>query len=398
MAMSSLIRSLHLLISGQLYVISINQTEKTRLRDTTYIKPHIPTTLPSLKTVSRGVQIFVLLSLLGILLAFWWKRPLGLGEILKQLKWSYALILIPLIGMEFLLGGLRFKLFFGGKYLSKVTLWNCIRSHLANMFMSAVTPMQTGGGPAQLYILWRTGAKVSEGTLVSLINFFATLVFFLFACTISVLFLSPDFLGNTLVSLIKIGYVIVVIYILGVLFALFFPRTALILLRGFFQLIPIKRKKVQHIRDRMRSSIETGTARFKKAFREILRYRKWALGVVTGITILLYLNKFLIGYFVACMLWDDVPFTTIIALQIIQIFLIYFAPTPGASGVAELSSTWLIAYILPSGLVLIYTVIWRFLTTILGAFIGGFVLMLDMRRLDKEGLNTADAPPIKTKN
>jgi hypothetical protein len=359
------------------------------LKEVTFIKPETPAALPSLKAVSRGVQIFVLLSLLGVLLAFWWKRPLGLGEILRQLKWSYALLVIPLVGMEYIIGGLRFKIFFGGKYLTKVSLWNCIRSHLANMFMAAVTPMQTGGGPAQLYILWRTGARVSEGTLVSLINFFATLVFFLIACTISLLFLPPEFLGNTLVSLLKIGYVMVVLYILGVLFALFFPRTALIIIRGFFRLIPFKRKRFQQIRDRMSSSIETGTARFKKAFKEILRYRTWALGVVTGLAVALYFNKFLMGYFIACMLWDDVPFTTIIALQIIQIFLIYFAPTPGASGVAELSSTWLIAYILPTGLVLIYTIIWRFATTVLGAILGAIVIILDMRRLDKEGLRKA---------
>jgi uncharacterized protein (TIRG00374 family) len=356
------------------------------LKEPALIKPEATTALPSLKAVSRGVQIFILLSLLGFLLAFWWKRPLGLGEILRQLKWSYALFLIPLIGLEYIIGGLRFKLFFGGKYLTRVSLKNCIRSYLANLFMSAVTPMQTGGGPAQLYILWRTGAKISEGTLVSLINFFATLVFFLIACTISLLFLPPEFLGSTLVSLLKIGYVIVVVYILGVLFALFFPRTALILLNGFFRLIPVKRKKIKKIRDRISSTIEIGTARFKKAFKEILRYRTWALGVVTGLTVALYFNKFLMGYVIARILWDDVPFTTIIALQIIQIFLIYFAPTPGAAGVAEISSTWLIAYVIPSGLVLIYTVIWRFATTVLGAILGGTVLLLDMRRLDKEGI------------
>jgi len=374
-----------------LCVISI-KININKLKEVTLIKPETPAALPSLKTVSRGVQIFVLLSLLGILLAFWWRRPLGLGEILRQLKWSYGLLLIPLIAMEYIIGGLRFKLFFGGKYLTKVSLWNCIRSYLANLFMSAVTPMQTGGGPAQLYILWRTGAKVSEGTLVSLINFFATLVFFLIACTISLLILPSHFLGSTLVSLLKIGYVMVVVYALAVIFILFFPRTALIITRGFFQLIPFKRKKIQKIRGRMRLTIETGTARFKKAFKEILRYRKWALGVVTGLTVALYFNKFLMGYIIARILWDDVPFTTIIALQIIQIFLIYFAPTPGASGVAELSSTWLIAYVIPSGLVLIYTVIWRFVTTVLGATLGGIVLMSDMRHLNKEGLRkeTAD--------
>ncbi|MDH5384215.1 MAG: flippase-like domain-containing protein [Candidatus Aminicenantes bacterium] len=347
-------------------------------------------TLPSLKTITRGVQIFILFSIVGTLLAFWWKKPMGFEVFLQKLKWSYMLILIPLVWVDYLLGGLRYKLFFEGKYLTRVSLWDCMRSNWANIFMGAVTPMQTGGGPAQLYILWRAGAKVSEGILVSLINFFATMIFFLFACTISLLFLPRHFFGENLISFIKIGYVIVAVYILGVLFALFFPRAALIFLRGFFWIIPIKRKKIQQIRDRMSSTVETGTARFKKAFKEILRYRTWALGIVTGLTIALYLNKFLMGYFIACMIWEDVPFVTIIALQIIQIFLIYFAPTPGASGLAELSSTWLIAYILPEGLVLVYTIIWRFLTTILGAFIGGFVLLFDMRRLDKEGLTRGD--------
>lgn len=292
--------------------------------------------------------------------------------------------------MDYLLGGLRYRLFFDGKFLTRVSLWDCMRSNWANIFLGAVTPMQTGGGPAQLYILWRAGAKVSEGMLVSLINFFATLIFFLIACTFSLLSLPQQFLGETLVSLMKIAYVVLLVYILFVLIVIFFPQTARSILRGIFTIIPIKGKKFQKIRDRLNHTIESGTIRFKKALKEILKYKKSSLVIVTVLTIGLFLNKFIIGYFIARMFWDDVPFVIFIALQIIQLFLIYFAPTPGASGVAELSSTFLIAYVLPTGLILIYTLIWRFLTTILAAIIGGFVFFADMRRLGREGFKSSD--------
>lgn len=320
-------------------------------------------------------------------MAFWWKRPVGLGEIFRQIDWSYLVYIIPLVGLDYFLGGFRFKVFFEGKYLTKVSLWDCIRSYLANMFMGAVTPMQTGGGPAQVYILWRAGTKVSEGTLISVINYFATLIFFLSASFGAIFLLPPNLLGEDLSALLRIAYIGLVALILIVLFILSFPRITLILVSGFFRLIPVRSEKLNNIRVRMSNSIESGTRQFKSSLREILRFRKGVLGIAAVLALLLYLNKFIIGYFIACMLWENVPFTTFIALQIIQFFLIYFAPTPGASGVAEVSSTLLIAYILPAGLALVYTVIWRALTMFLGAIFGGFILIGDMRRLQNEKMS-----------
>jgi hypothetical protein len=46
-----------------------------------------------------------------------------------------------------------------------------------------------------------------------------------------------------------------------------------------------------------------------------------------------------------------------------------------------MSSIWLMTTVLPNELLVVYTVLWRFLTTVLGAIIGGGVLLLDMRRL-----------------
>jgi uncharacterized membrane protein YbhN (UPF0104 family) len=89
-------------------------------------------------------------------------------------------------------------------------------------------------------------------------------------------------------------------------------------------------------------------------------------------------------------------------LQIVQLLVIYFAPTPGASGVAELSSVWLMGKLIPESLLLIYAVLWRLATTIISAVIGGFVLMFDVRHWTKEtasNANTRNVPALfKTEN
>lgn len=340
--------------------------------------------LPSFKIIIRGIQAFIILSLVGSLLAFWWKRPSGFGALLQQLKWIYMFILIPLVGMDYLIGGLRYRLLLNGKILTKISLWDCMRSNWANIFLGVVTPFQTGGGAAQIYILWRSGAKVSEGILASLINYSATLIFFFVASIMSLLVLPSHFLGSNNATILKAAYIVLFISFAAALAILFFPRAVIIALKGLFQIIPVRKEKFIRFKDRQIHNMELGTRRFQKAASEILRYHKGLLIVITILTIVLFLNKFFIGFFIVSFLGARVSFATFIALQIIQLFIIYFAPTPGASGLAELSSTWLIAHLLPSGLILVYTIIWRFLTTILGGIVGGFVLFFDINLLKKE--------------
>lgn len=342
--------------------------------------------LPSIKTLIRGIQAFIILSLVGVVLAFWWRKPLSLEALLHQLNLSYTVILIPLIGIDYLVGGMRYRILFSGKILPRVSLWNCMRSNWANIFLGTVTPFQTGGGVAQLYILWRCGVKISEGILTSLINFAATLIFFFIATITSLLLLPSHLFGSDFTPILKAGYSVLLVVFITVLVLLFSPRTAIIIIRNLFRLIPIHKKKFYDIRDRLLNQIESGSHHFQDAFKEILRFKKGSLAVVIILTNALFFNKFLIGFFITCLLGEKVPFAIFIGLQIIQLFLIYFAPTPGASGLAELSSTWLIAYIIPAGVILIYTIMWRFFTTILGAIFGGFVLLFDMRLLKKQRL------------
>jgi hypothetical protein len=348
--------------------------------------------LPSTKVLVRGVQGFILFSIAGTLLGMWWKRPAGFGDFMSHIEWRFVALLIPLIGLDYFVGGWRYRLYFDGKILPAVSLWNCMRSNWANMFMGAATPFQTGGGPAQLYILWRCGATVADGVLSSLINFGSTLIFFLIASVAALFLLPPALFGENFAPLLKTGFVAVGGAAGFVLFVLLYPHWGMRLIKFLFNLLPLRYEKFLALRDRLLNMLEVESQRFGDGFQKILRQKKWALAVTVLFTLTLFFNKYLMGYVIARALGQNVPFGIFIGFQIVQLLVIYFAPTPGASGLAELSSVWLMGKLLPVSLLMIYAVLWRLSTTIIGAAIGGLVLLWDVRYWAQQSKTNAAAP------
>ncbi len=339
---------------------------------------------PSSKTIVRGIQGFILFSAIGIALAIWWKAPANIVITLRHLKSPFLVLLIPLIGLDYILGGIRHRLFFNGRILPKISLWDCMRSNWANMFMGVVTPFQTGGGPAQIFMLWRCGAKVSQAVLVPLINLAATLILILVACMVTMLLLPADLFGNNLTHIIR-GGLLIVSGITGlVLLVMLFPDIGLILVRLAFRLIPVHLFKMESFRDRLMTILGTEVRQFRRDFRAILRRSKILLVLATLFTMALFLNKFLIGYVIVLSLGQHVNFGNFVGLQIILYFLIYFAPTPGASGLAEISSAWLMERIISPDILVFFVIALRLFTTIAGALIGGFVLIAELRNWTKD--------------
>jgi hypothetical protein len=66
----------------------------------------------------------------------------------------------------------------------------------------------------------------------------------------------------------------------------------------------------------------------------------------------------------------------IFLMQFVILFIAYFSPTPGASGIAEFSSYWLMASVKVQGNMLgVYTIMWRFFTSFLGVGVGALVVL-----------------------
>jgi len=75
----------------------------------------------------------------------------------------------------------------------------------------------------------------------------------------------------------------------------------------------------------------------------------------------------------------------VLQIQMALLFLLYFAPTPGSSGLAEVFSLSAMAAIVPAGLAPYYNLIWRTTTVYLSAVLGllflGLTLLRDTRSI-----------------
>jgi len=352
--------------------------------------------LPSSRALLKGIQWFIIFTAIGVGVALWWKTPVNIRIFQDTLAWTYVIFLIPLVGVDYLLGGIRFRFFFDGKILPHISLWDCMRSNWANLFMAVVTPFNTGGGPAQLYILWRKGARISDGLLVSLINFIATLVFLLIASVTVLIILPEGIFGSQLTRCIQGSFVAVGGLSGIVLFVLLFPVAGVELIQFIFRMLPVRVLRVEGLRDRLIGALERETLRFGEKFTQIRRHRKGTLAANLFVTIALYFNKYLIGYLIARALLQNVAFTLFMGLQILNYFLSFMAPTPGASGLAELSSVWLMESVMSQDVLLLFACLWRFFTVILGAFIGAAVIFIELKKEVKRVFPIGDKDKDRT--
>ncbi|HUL49670.1 MAG TPA: lysylphosphatidylglycerol synthase domain-containing protein, partial [Gemmatimonadales bacterium] len=84
-------------------------------------------------------------------------------------------------------------------------------------------------------------------------------------------------------------------------------------------------------------------------------------------------NKLLAGYVALRALGIPANFVDILLLQTFITFLLYFAPTPGASGLAELLSAVVMQMYVPSQITATYILIWRFINSYATVAVGSLL-------------------------
>jgi uncharacterized protein (TIRG00374 family) len=91
------------------------------------------------------------------------------------------------------------------------------------------------------------------------------------------------------------------------------------------------------------------------------------------LTAMIYFNKFIIAWVVLRGLGIAADFWEVIYTQIVLILIFYFAPSPGASGVAEVSTAEVMKGIIPAGYGGAFVVLWRMFTLFISVAVGALV-------------------------
>lgn len=266
-------------------------------------------------------------------------------------------------------GGLRLWVL-AHRIAPEVTWRDCIRVNLGNMCMAGLTPGQTGGGAAQLYLFARAGLPWRGGVAVGTINFLVSIaVLAIFGILGLVAFQDalPPWLRASSVTTISL---LVALILAGVL----------LIGKGHFlgRFDHPDEEKVGRIgkwlgrtRRFVHDSLEIA--------RELLREHPWHSLATLPLTLMIYGLKFAYTWAVFRAFQPEGHFEEMVGALIVLMLSLYFAPTPGASGIAEGATTAFLSATLPTASAVGFVLYWRALTLYTPILLGGFVLLSQLR-------------------
>jgi uncharacterized protein (TIRG00374 family) len=239
-----------------------------------------------------------------------------------------------------------------------------------NIFISNVTPLATGGGFVQVYFMNKKGLSVGEATAATSIRTILSAMI-LFTLTPFIIWLEPNefkaFMNRHVLIAISAASCAVVLFLL---FITFRPNTikkgtgAILRFLTFIKVLSQSRSET--LREKLVKEIDSFSIGFKHFFRH---GGIWAFSAIFY-TALFLLFLFSFSIILIAALDYKIPILTILAVQVVVTFFMYFAPTPGATGIAEGGYGLLFSQLVKSKDIMALTISWRFLTIYIGVIIG----------------------------
>ncbi|MDQ1327986.1 MAG: glycosyltransferase 2 family protein [Candidatus Poribacteria bacterium] len=295
------------------------------------------------------------------------------------MDWRFFIPILILTVFDWVLTGYRISIF-TSRISSKVKFWDCFKAGIAGTFIATITPSQMGGWMGQLYILYRAGLPWSGGTVIIVITFLSTLISLFFSVLFVIVFY-PQLFNEKIVIIMQYSFIVFCIALVGFILLLVKPD----LIQKILYKLSISRFVNQNHRihkffQNMMIKLENLTSEYKKFTKLFIKQKTLIIFFSVLVTFIMYFNRALIAYFIIRSLKDQAKFWNVVFVQILLIFIGYFSPTPGASGVSELSSALLMSPIMTQGNVFLFTTIWRFTNSYLELFVGGIIMVIQLRR------------------
>ena len=288
------------------------------------------------------------------------------------------------------LWGVRIQLM-SGSLGYRVHLPYCVNMVLAGLLAGTITPGQVGNDPVRVHELYRAGVRIGDATAVVIMErildgIILTVMGLLIMTMMTQYFLST--FSPALLILIAIAWIFMISFLFIPFLAIRYPeKTKSVLLRLVNWLAPrLFRSSApdQGISQRVDHEIDnlfTSMTRFTGNARRGLI----AGGIVTG---LFWISEFLVASVIMMGLGLQPYVLESFFFQILIAIIMMIPLTPGSSGITELSTSSLYALIIPSGMIGIFVLLWRFVTfylnIILGAVAGLAIFKRELGYKEKE--------------
>jgi uncharacterized protein (TIRG00374 family) len=333
----------------------------------------------SVRFLRRTLELFAAISALVFIGLLLYGNNLTIFlEAMVTLRWRWVLLGVALASLDWVGGGLRVWVLTRHVYPG-ITMRGAILAGGMTTWGSYLTPLHSGGGPAMIYTLKRCGVPLPEAMISSLMTFVATVVFFSVAGPTALALGAGrsleqhGILGQafTLYDLFRLslGAFLGITLVMLALFA--FPAVAHRLAQAVANWL--ERRGSAGLAARV-NALRDGVDRSHECLVAFFRGRGWA-ALAAGVVLsgLAFANRLAAGYVVLRMLGIQAHFVDVILLQTLITFLLYFAPTPGGSGLAEVLSAAVMPIYVPRPLTPSYTLLWRVIVCYLTVGTGSVV-------------------------
>jgi len=246
-----------------------------------------------------------------------------------------------------------------------------------NIFVSNITPFATGGGFAQIYFLNKRGVSVGDASAASLIRTVIPIAFFILTVPLIIIF-DLNFLNllpkkfPSLVMLFFIGLYLFIVYIGYQMIKN--PKSIEAMAHRFLNFI--KNKKIikkEETYDRYKRKVDEEIEKLSNNVKNFLKGEKKYVGLSLFFSIMFLFALFYFSVILIKDLNGGVSTLKILVSQLLVTFMMYFAPTPGATGVAEGGFTLMFSRYVSSKSIVSLTFAWR-LFSIYVAMVIGMVL------------------------
>ncbi|MBC7218449.1 MAG: flippase-like domain-containing protein [Candidatus Caldatribacterium sp.] len=336
--------------------------------------------------LKRQILIAVFLSLGTILLVFSFAsfRGVSVAEI-DEILFRPAFLLLALlcvVGAWFVDGT---RIFLTARaWGRRIRFRDALAAALSTYFMSAITPFLTGGSPAQLFVLARSGLSWGEagsfvvicGILYQVGLLTLLLVFFTF-------FGVAMGLKGVLLGLLYSFAIFYSVIMFLLFFFLFRPQVLFRLVDWGIRFTRRRFPRAKFSEEAVRRWIETFFAEFREGFTILFlrkpQYLLWNVGCYVGY----FLLTFSVAYFILRSFGLSFSYFRVVGAQIPLFFVFSFIPSPGASGGVELSIASVFRGFVGSYRLGSFVLLWRTATYYLPLLVGGIVFFRVLRGLSR---------------
>ncbi len=328
--------------------------------------------------IKRYLIYLVIFIVISVLTLYYIYRIFGQEAsflIFKDFTAPIIIGLFSLLLIYFVLDGLR--LYFILRSLEiKISYWHIFKIVFINLFISNITPFASGGGVAQVYFLNKKGVPLGNATAATTIRTVLASVFVFVSGPL--ILLTREGIYNQFSGVPFFGYLLAFFGLYLFIFYVAIFRNRLIKKTVFVTMRFLKKKKLLS-KKKYNSTLKYLLKHIEIFGEKLALFLKGKTRYVVLsflFTALFLLSEFTFAILLLEGMGYQFNYVTIILMQMVVIFFMYFAPTPGATGVAEGGFSLLFTRIVEKGDILPLIFSWRLFTKYIGIAIGIIVFYL----------------------